>query len=132
MRELTRQAQCLLEAAKQAAKNAYAPYSGFRVGAVLMANGRLYRGCNLENASYSMTVCAERAALARAVSDGVRQFSAIAVAGGKEDLDAPCMPCGACLQALAEFCPPEFPVILTDGIHTLGELLPNAFSLREA
>ena len=124
----------LYELAAEAAQRAYAPYSGFFVGAALLtSDGRVFTGCNIENASYSVTVCAERVALFSAVTAGAREFSAIAVAGGREgDTSAPCPPCGVCRQALTEFCDPTLPVILSDGEggverHTLGEILPLSF-----
>lgn len=119
----------LVAAAVEARKNAYAPYSGFAVGAALLAKGRrVFTGCNVENASYGLTVCAERVALFKAVSEGVREFEAIAVACG----ETPCSPCGACRQALYEFAP-ELKVILADGegrrweTMSLSQLLPHAF-----
>lgn len=123
----------LLHQALAARKNAYAPYSGFQVGAVLTAaDGSTFCGCNIENASYSMTICAERSAVCAAVSAGVRQFRSIAIVGGADAETAentPCPPCGACLQVLAEFCPPDFPVILADGAHLLRDFLPRQFRL---
>ncbi len=124
----------LLACATEARKNAYAPYSHFTVGAALLAdNGTVYCGCNVENASYGLTCCAERTALYKAVSDGARMFCAIAVVGGNEDEEAAtsCPPCGICRQALAEFCDNAFPVILSDTTVTLGELLPHAFRLSK-
>ena len=104
----------LITAAYAALENAYAPYSRFQVGAVLtVADGSTFCGCNIENASYSMTICAERSSVCAAVSAGVRQFRSIAIVGGTDAETAentPCPPCGACLQVLAEFCPPDFPV----------------------
>ncbi len=116
---------------------AYAPYSGYRVGAALLtASGRVYTGCNIENASYTPTVCAERTAIFKAVSEGEREFAMLAVAGGKDgDIRGAFPPCGVCRQVLAEFCPPEMPIILVKDAngngetHTLGELLPMAFNL---
>ena len=123
----------LMEKALAARENAYAPYSEFRVGAVLVAaDGRQFSGCNVENASYSMTICAERSAVCAAVSAGVQTFHKLAIVGGKtreEAASKPCLPCGACLQVLAEFCPPTFPILLADGVHPLGELLPAQFRL---
>ena len=122
----------LTEHALAAREHAHAPYSGFQVGAALEAeDGRIFTGCNVENASYSLTICAERNALFSAVAAGVRRFRKIAIVGGKSEEEAknvPCLPCGACLQVLAEFCPPAFPVLLTDGVHLLGELLPAQFT----
>ncbi len=123
----------LMEQALAARAYAYAPYSGFSVGAVLVASdGRLFQGCNVENASYSLTLCAERSAICAAVSAGVQSFHKLAIVGGKSDKQAqtqPCYPCGACLQVLAEFCPPQFPILLADGVHLLGELFPAQFRL---
>jgi cytidine deaminase len=119
----------LVEQAVAARRLAYAPYSGFPVGAALLAkDGRLFTGCNVENASYGLTMCAERVALFKAISAGAREFQALAVAGG----GAPCAPCGACRQVLAEFSP-HLVVLMADGEGkqverlSLGELLPRAF-----
>ena len=126
----------LLETAKKARLNAYAPYSHYHVGAALLAkNGKVYIGCNVENASFGATNCAERTALFSAIADGVRDFEAIAIAGFRgEILDESVMPCGVCLQALSEFCTKDFPVILAYGetfrVLTLGDLFPNAFSSK--
>ncbi len=121
----------LLQLAFAIRQNAYAPYSGFCVGAAIeAADGRIFSGCNVENGSYSMTICAERSAIFTAVSAGARQFRQIAIAGGKTSHDAKtqvCVPCGACLQVLSEFCAPEMPVILADGVHMLREFFPQAF-----
>lgn len=125
----------LIEQALAARENAYAPYSGFRVGAVLVAaDGRQFYGCNMENASYSMTICAERSAVCAAIAAGTQEFHKIAIVGGKTAEEAetvPCTPCGACLQVLVEFCPPTFPVLLTDGVHLLKEFLPMQFRLEK-
>lgn len=125
----------LIEKATEAARKSYAPYSKFRVGAALLTtDGRVVTGGNIENASYGLTLCAERAALASAVAAGFRRFKAIAVVvSGKK----PAVPCGACLQALAEFCKPGL-IILTASaasparikIFKLHDLLPRAFRLR--
>jgi cytidine deaminase len=126
----------LMAAAREAATVAYCPYSNYPVGAALLASdGRVFRGCNVENASFGLTICAERAAVASAVVAGVRSFVALALAAGTE---APATPCGACLQVLAEFCPPEMPVhfgTLAGGrvcTLPLHEFLPHAFRLGEA
>ena len=124
----------LLEKAKQARDRAYAPYSYYRVGAALLAkNGNVYPGCNVENASFGATNCAERTALFSAIADGVLDFEAIAVVGGlNETLDDSILPCGICCQALSEFCNKDFPVILTKGdsyrVLTLGDIFPYTFS----
>ena len=132
------QVEALVSAALEARERAYCPYSGFAVGAALLAaDGRVFTGCNIENATQGPGVCAERTALYKAVSEGVRDFTAIAVAGGKAGLPPEqfCPPCGVCRQALAEFCVPYLEVILVsqNGIerHTLGELFPLAFSVSE-
>ena len=124
----------LCAAAVEARKKAYAPYSGYSVGAALLcADGSVYTGCNIENASFTPTVCAERTAVFKAVSEGKRSFSMIAVAGGnKEKVDGAFPPCGVCRQVLAEFCPPDFPVLLVTGEksfkkYSLSELLPESF-----
>ena len=123
----------LARAAIDAAQRAYAPYSKFKVGAALLAeDGRVFTGCNVENASYGLTNCAERTAVFKAVSEGATRFKAIAIAGGAGNV---AMPCGACRQVLAEFCPPDAPVrcVSLDGAitkdFTVGELLPGVFSL---
>ena len=121
----------------RAMNTAYAPYSGYRVGAALLtASGRVYTGCNIENASYTPTVCAERTAAFKAVSEGEREFAMLAVAGGKDgEVVGTFPPCGVCRQVLAEFCSPEMSIVLVkdaDGngeMLTLGELLPLAFKL---
>ena len=123
---------CLAENAR---RNAYAPYSGFRVGAALLTkDGRVYTGCNIENAAYSPTCCAERVAVFRAVSEGAREFAAIAIVGGHHDApDAVCAPCGVCRQVLSEFCSADFRVLLGNveeiRAYKLSELLPLSFSL---
>lgn len=123
----------LLAAASAARRHAYAPYSRFAVGAALLTeDGRVFQGCNVENRSYSLTCCAERGALMQAVAAGYRRFVAVAVVGAPEgeEPSAPCYPCGACREALAEFCGPETVVYLTGDTVTLGELLPNMFTLE--
>ena len=128
----------LSEAAVKAREAAYTPYSGFRVGAALLAaSGKVYLGCNIENAAYSPTNCAERTAFFKAVSEGEREFTAIAVAGGREELTGEiCPPCGVCLQVMAEFCDPdEFTVYLVKTESEceemkLCELLPCGFSKK--
>jgi cytidine deaminase len=125
-------ARGLLDRAREARAHAYAPYSRFPVGAALLAaDGRVFTGCNVENASYGLANCAERVAIGKAVSEGARAFAAIAVIG-PEDVE-PCAPCGACRQVLYEFGP-ELPVIFpaAEGeggyqVRTMDELLPGAF-----
>ncbi|MBO5274117.1 MAG: cytidine deaminase [Clostridia bacterium] len=122
----------LFAEAKLARERSYCPYSNFAVGAALLtADGRIYHGCNIENAAFSPTVCAERTAIFKAVSEGARDFIAIAVAGAKqgEDPVEDCYPCGVCRQVLAEFCTTDLLVITAKGRTTLGALLPNSFNL---
>ena len=125
----------LIEKAKQAMEKAYAPYSDFKVGAALLsADGSVYTGCNMENAAYSPTLCAERVAFGKAVSEGQRDFVAMAVCGGKNGkIEGLCTPCGVCRQVMAEFCKKDFLVYVAgaEGFETftLEKLLPNSFSL---
>jgi len=119
----------LARAARQARRRAYAPYSRFKVGAAVRAAGRIHAGANLENASYGLTVCAERNAVAAAVAAGARRLTAVAVASGTRP---PTPPCGACLQVLSEFAGPALPVRLLGAggravETTLGALLPRGF-----
>ncbi|NCU18478.1 cytidine deaminase [Pallidibacillus pasinlerensis] len=124
----------LLEEAKVARTYAYVPYSNFAVGAALLTeDGKIYRGCNIENAAYGMANCAERTALFKAVSEGDKNFKMIAVIA---DSDRPVPPCGACRQVMAELCPPDMKVILTnlngDILETtVKELLPGAFKAED-
>lgn len=117
----------LIKKAREARESAYAPYSHFRVGAALLcADGSVCTGCNIENASFTPTVCAERVALFKAVSEGKHSFAAVAIAGDSPE----CLPCGVCRQALSEFCEGDFEIILEDGsAYTLSELLPRPFKL---
>ena len=120
----------------------YAPYSHFHVGAALLdKNGKIWTGCNVENAAYGPSNCAERTAVFKAVSEGAREFDAIAIAGGPEDSNGKpqiqdfCPPCGVCRQVLSEFCTRDFKIVLVNGkgeqkMFTLGELLPESFSLN--
>ena len=104
--------------ALEARERAYAPYSGFSVGAALQGtDGRMFLGCNVENASYSMTICAERNAVLQAIAAGQRSFRSIAIVGGKTAEEA------------REFCDGDFPILLTDGVHLLRDFLPQAFTL---
>ncbi len=124
----------LLIAAREASRSAYCPYSRFHVGAAVMAGGRVFTGGNVENASYGLTVCAERTAIFAAILAGATRIDALAVAC----VDAPegsppglLMPCGACRQVLAEFAGPETPVLVDRvGRLTLADLLPHAFRLN--
>ena len=128
----------LAKMAIEAKKNAYAPYSGFYVGAALLSkSGKIYTGINIESASYSPTNCAERTALFKAVSEGEREFAAIAIAGGKPRASPEYVyPCGVCRQMLNEFVDNDFKVIIakTDDdyrVHTFGELFPHGFGPRD-
>lgn len=128
----------LLTLAEKAMQNAYAPYSRHFVGAALeAANGKVYTGCNIENASFSPTCCAERTAIFKAVSEGVREFRALAVVGGKEGrITGLFPPCGVCRQVLLEFCGKNFPIFLGEGggrykTVTLAELIPFGFTAGE-
>ena len=120
----------LINKAISASENSYSPYSGFRVGAALLArNGKIYTGCNKKNSSYSLTICAERTAFFKAISDDCTEFEAIAVVGsGDRNFSVPCTPCGACLQVMTEFCDSDFMIILSDGEHRFSEFLPNQFN----
>ena len=126
----------LVSEAFEARKNAYVPYSGFAVGAALLsADGKIFLGCNIENVTFTPTVCAERTAFFKAISEGVKEFIAIAVVGGLENLGERqvdyCTPCGVCRQVMAEFCTSDFKIITARSRdeyqeHTLDELLPLA------
>ncbi len=117
--------------AVKASEKSYSPYSHFKVGAVLLTkDGQIFTGCNVENASYSLTMCAERTAFFKAVSSGFRDFKAIAIAGSSDDdFSKPCIPCGACLQVMAELCDDDFMIVLADGVYRLSEFLPKRFTL---
>ena len=129
--------RALIEQAIAAREMAYAPYSGFRVGAALLGkSGKVYTGCNVENASYSPTNCAERTAFFKAVSEGEREFVSIAIVGGmSETINDLCAPCGVCRQVMAELCDKDFRVIMgnLDNIQTrtLEELLPLSFGKND-
>lgn len=126
---------CVLAA--EAMKRSYSPYSHFNVGAALLTkSGKVYTGANIENASYTPTICAERVAMFSAVHNSERDFEAIAICGGAEgNVTGICAPCGVCRQVISEFCPPDFKVYLVtskDGDFeetTIGELLPYTFKL---
>ena len=124
----------LIELAKDAMQRAYVPYSGYTVGAALLcADGTVYQGCNIENASYTPTVCAERTAFFKAVSEGHRDFTAIAVCGGKGGLITGAFPpCGVCRQVMREFCDDDFVIYMVNEngyeARTLAEILPFSFS----
>jgi len=120
----------LIEEAKKAREKAYVPYSKFGVGAALLTtDGKVYQGCNIENAAFSMCNCAERTALFKAYSEGDRNFQMLAVVA---DTERPCSPCGACRQVISELCPQDMKVVLTnlkgDILETtVADLLPGAF-----
>ena len=121
----------LIELAKEGREKAYVAYSKFKVGAALLTTHcKVFKGCNIENSGYSMTNCAERTAMFKAVSEGERDFAAIAIVA---DTEGPCSPCGACRQVISEFFAPNMPVYLTNmkgdvQETTVKELLPGAFS----
>ena len=125
----------LFKLAKDAMKKSHAPYSNYNVGAALLCkNEKIYKGCNIENASYLLTNCAERTALFSAIANGEKEFVAICIVGGiNGEINDYAMPCGACRQALAEFCNEDFKVYIgidEDNIkeYTLNELLPYSFN----
>ena len=123
----------LMAIAVKAREMAYAPYSGFRVGAALLGkSGKVYTGCNVENASYSPTNCAERTAVFKAVSEGEREFSAIAIVGGMgEQISEFCAPCGVCRQVLSEFCDKDFVLVLGSSAeykeYSMADVFPYSF-----
>lgn len=124
----------LMRLAKAAMTRAYAPYSKCYVGAALLTkSGEIFTGCNIENAAFTPTICAERAAFGTAVTAGHREFAAVAVAGGKDGvLGEPFYPCGVCRQVMREFCTLDMPVYVADGDDgmlelTLGDILPYSF-----
>ena len=123
----------LMRLAEDARAYSYTPYSGFAVGAALLTkSGKVYTGCNIENASYTPTVCAERTAVFKAVSEGEKEFAAIAIIGGPAgEKGRFCAPCGVCRQVLREFCELDFRILLGSvnkvQAYTLGELLPTSF-----
>lgn len=126
--------ESLMKEARKAREKAYAPYSHFSVGAALLSeDGTVYHGCNIENAAYSMANCAERTAIFKAVSEGVRKFKAIAVVA---DTEEPCSPCGACRQVMLELLQEDTKIYLGNmkddmSEWTLKELLPGAFSSKD-
>jgi len=124
----------LIKLALEARELSYSPYSNFQVGAALLAkNGTVYTGCNIESASYTPTNCAERTAFFKAVSEGVTEFTTIAIVGGLKDTKIDiCAPCGVCRQIMAEFCASDFRIIMADQdynmrICSLDEILPYRF-----
>ena len=128
--------ETLIQKALEMLEFSYVPYSHFHVGAALLSkSGKVYGGCNIENAAYSPTNCAERTAFFKAVSEGVNDFDAIAVVGGHDGIVKDfCPPCGVCRQVMREFCSKDFKIILAKTtkeykVYTLEELLPESFSL---
>ncbi|MCR4904878.1 MAG: cytidine deaminase [Clostridiales bacterium] len=127
----------LIALAAEMTRHSYAPYSHFHVGAALLSrDGRVWMGCNIENAAFGPTVCAERVAFFSAIRDGEREFERIAVVGGEEGrITSFTYPCGVCRQVMREFCADDFIVVVSDGEEireiTLRELLPEAFSPRD-
>lgn len=134
--------QDLISQALEARRYAYAPYSHFTVGtALLCADGRVFKGCNIENAAFSPSMCAERTAFAKAISEGYGDFTAIAIVGASSDSKGTdfCTPCGVCRQVMREFCQQDFQIIcaktdetdkiLEQKIFTLAEILPESFTL---
>ena len=128
----------LIETAVKAREMAYAPYSHYKVGAALLAkSGKIYTGCNVENASFTPTNCAERTAFFKAISEGDRQFDMIAIVAGKdgEELSKNCTPCGVCRQVMTEFCDKDFKIILGTPddfkVLTLEEIMPHSFTSTE-
>lgn len=126
--------EVLIEKALEARKNSYSPYSGYKVGAALeTSEGNIFTGCNVENASYSVTICGERTAFFKAVSEGYRDFKRIVVVGGREEMPEDyAFPCGVCRQVMAEFCDSDFEIIVAKNIteykvYSLDELLPESF-----
>ena len=126
--------ELLIEEAKKAMQKAYAPYSGCKVGAALLcADGTVYGGCNIENASFTPTICAERSAIFKAIYDGKREFTAIAVCGGKDGVITGVFPpCGVCRQVMREFCDDDFELYLAGAngnyeSYTLSQILPVSF-----
>ena len=126
----------LIQTAVKMLDFSYVPYSHFHVGAALLTkSGKIYTGCNIENAAYGPSNCAERTAIFKAVSEGEKEFQAIAIVGGSEGkIEDFCPPCGVCRQVMAEFCDKDFKIILSNGkkevkTFTLSDLLPESFSL---
>ena len=124
----------MIKKALRARAHSYAPVTGFKVGAALLAqSGKIFTGCNIENAALTPTNCAERTAFFKAVSEGERDFTAIAITGGYDNAPADyCPPCGVCRQVMAEFCGPDFAVITAKSeedykVYAFGELMPEAF-----
>ena len=125
----------LLELAVEARDHSYSPYSHYSVGAALLCkDGRIYQGCNIENASFTPTICAERTAFFKAIYDGIREFAAIAIIGSG---DLPAFPCGVCRQVMSEFCDGDFILIVSNAdrseivTETLDEMMPHRFGPKD-
>lgn len=123
----------LMYLAENERQKSYSPYSKFKVGAALLTkSGKIYQGTNIENSSYPLTVCAERVAFFKAISEGEKEFEKIAISGSGDDF---CFPCGACRQVMSEFCGKDFKIILEKGEEiksfSLDELLPYSFKLTK-
>ena len=130
--------ESLIQRAKEAMTHAYSPYSGYKVGAALLcSDGTIYEGCNIENASFTPTVCAERTAFFKALYDGHRAFTAIAVCGGKDGVITGLFPpCGVCRQVMREFCEDDFKIYMVGAggsyeSFTLADILPHSFRAKE-
>lgn len=126
----------LMDIAKEARNNSYSPYSNFKVGAALLTKtGKVYKGCNVENQNYVSGCCGEKTAFAKAISEGEKEFEAIAICGGIDGNYDFCLPCGACRQVMSEFCDNDFKIYITNGkevkCYTLEELLPHSFELEK-
>ena len=135
MNNIDKQYKELLKTAKSARDMSYCPYSGFAVGAALLTkSGKVYVGANIENASYSATICAERVAISKAISEGEMDFAAIAIVGARREnnADEPCTPCGVCRQFISEFADSDFKIVLSDkegySAYSLDEILPLRFT----
>lgn len=125
----------LIKEAQNAREYSYSPYSNFKVGcALLCKNGKIYTGCNVENASFGECICAERVAILNAVSQGDKEFLAIAIVGGIDEIYDFTYPCGSCRQVMSEFCNNDLEIVLFDGkntkLCTLGQLFPNSFDKK--
>lgn len=133
-RMVTPEAKELVEIALKAKEAAYAPYSGFHVGAALFCdNGKIYTGCNIENASFGATICAERTAIVKAISDGAKKILALAVSSDSKEAT---MPCGICRQTISEFCEKDMPLYLSDRngrfeIYIFNDILPHSFTRKD-
>lgn len=127
----------LIEKAIRARELSYSPYSKFKVGsALLCSSGKIYTGCNIENVSYTPTICAERTAIFKAISEGEKEFEVVAIVGGFDEKIDFCYPCGVCRQVLKEFVNSDFKIIVAKSldnykVYTMNELLPFSFTLEK-